>query len=811
MIGRTKLDSVELEDKAADSHVASTDQDRFGKIFRRNMPYGTVTDHGTMFVGFSADQRPLADDAREHGRARRRRPRRAHPLHAARSPARTTSCRRSRPCSGSRVRSSRSGAALLTVDVALLPAVAADDAALVDGLVAVVNEVYATAEDGLWGEGWARTSSTDVAELIRAGQLAAATREGRIVGCIRVHDVADDTSELGLLAAAPSAQGSGVGRALVAFAEEQSRTRGLRAIQLELLVPRDWRHPSKELLKAWYGRMGYGRIRTRDVAEVYPQLVPLLVTPCEIETYEKPLQPGPAPARRRAPAPKGICAKPWGSVWGSPRCPDGRSLRGWSRPSHHTRREVRDDVPDAVPRLPARRAALLIFALLALALGFSAAASAADGGTGTIVVHQRSADGGTAPGGCYRVDRVDGADPGFWGYRCDGQDNAGTDGDVVVSDLPAGTYRLEEETPPPAFKASTGTFSAIVGDGDTATVTRSHDPLPPLRVVTNGEDGKALAGSCWRIHSPGEYEGYIAEACDGDDGANDGTTTFKTIRPGDYEIRHMEAPTPYHRLDDVTPFAMPDAEKTLTFALEREIAPVNTAAPTVTGQAKVGETLTGGRGTWTGTYLEFSESWQRCDAAGATCLTIDGSFGEDSYTLTADDLGKTLRFAVTARNVAGRVSAVSAPVAVMSLEAPANTARPTIAGAVESGQKLVGNPGTWTGAPTFAYQWQHCATDGTTCTDIDRATGSTYTLTTADAGFRMRLVVTARNDAGLGDCRLRRHVAPERRAAQPGAADDQGHARGRRPADRLSGLVDLALRRHAVRLSLASLQRSRHE
>jgi len=60
VIGRTKLDSVELDDKAADSHVASTDQDQFGKIFRRNMPYGTVTDHGTMFVGFSSEQRPLA-------------------------------------------------------------------------------------------------------------------------------------------------------------------------------------------------------------------------------------------------------------------------------------------------------------------------------------------------------------------------------------------------------------------------------------------------------------------------------------------------------------------------------------------------------------------------------------------------------------------------------------------------------------------------------------------------------------------------------------------------------------------------------
>jgi putative iron-dependent peroxidase len=60
VIGRRKLDSVELEDKPADSHVASTDQDRFGKIFRRNMPYGTVTEHGTMFVGFSSDQRPLS-------------------------------------------------------------------------------------------------------------------------------------------------------------------------------------------------------------------------------------------------------------------------------------------------------------------------------------------------------------------------------------------------------------------------------------------------------------------------------------------------------------------------------------------------------------------------------------------------------------------------------------------------------------------------------------------------------------------------------------------------------------------------------
>jgi putative iron-dependent peroxidase len=60
IMGRTKLDSIELENKPADSHVARTDQDEFGNIFRRNMPYGKVDDHGTMFVGFSADQKRLS-------------------------------------------------------------------------------------------------------------------------------------------------------------------------------------------------------------------------------------------------------------------------------------------------------------------------------------------------------------------------------------------------------------------------------------------------------------------------------------------------------------------------------------------------------------------------------------------------------------------------------------------------------------------------------------------------------------------------------------------------------------------------------
>jgi len=60
VIGRRKDDSAELTDKPSDSHVARTDQDVFGKVFRRNMPFGTVMAHGTMFVGFSSEQQRLA-------------------------------------------------------------------------------------------------------------------------------------------------------------------------------------------------------------------------------------------------------------------------------------------------------------------------------------------------------------------------------------------------------------------------------------------------------------------------------------------------------------------------------------------------------------------------------------------------------------------------------------------------------------------------------------------------------------------------------------------------------------------------------
>jgi putative iron-dependent peroxidase len=65
IIGRTKATSVELDEevRGAQSHISRTVIEVEGveqHIFRRNTPFGTATEHGTMFIGFSCEQSRLA-------------------------------------------------------------------------------------------------------------------------------------------------------------------------------------------------------------------------------------------------------------------------------------------------------------------------------------------------------------------------------------------------------------------------------------------------------------------------------------------------------------------------------------------------------------------------------------------------------------------------------------------------------------------------------------------------------------------------------------------------------------------------------
>lgn len=84
--------------------------------------------------------------------------------------------------------------------------------------------------------------------------------------------------------------------------------------------------------------------------------------------------------------------------------------------------------------------------------------------------------------------------------------------------------------------------------------------------------------------------------------------------------------------------------------------------------------------------------------------------------------------------------------------APVNTSPPTIQGSAQLGQRLHADPGTWSGTTpmTFNYKWQRCDSLGNNCSDISSASDRDYTLTSADVGNTVRVVVTAGNSAGTG-------------------------------------------------------------
>ena len=180
-----------------------------------------------------------------------------------------------------------------------------------------------------------------------------------------------------------------------------------------------------------------------------------------------------------------------------------------------------------------------------------------------------------------------------------------------------------------------------------------------------------------------------------------------------------------------------------------ELAPRNTVAPTISGTPAPGQTLTATAGTWVGEPTSFAYQWQRCDAAGAACASIDAATGQ-TYLVSDADVGTTLRVGVTARNGVGSATEISAPTAVVQATgAPVNTAPPTITGTAQVGQTLSATTGTWSGSPTsFAFQWQRCTSAGLDCADIAGASGGTYVVSGSDVGSTLRVVVTATNAMG---------------------------------------------------------------
>jgi hypothetical protein len=182
-------------------------------------------------------------------------------------------------------------------------------------------------------------------------------------------------------------------------------------------------------------------------------------------------------------------------------------------------------------------------------------------------------------------------------------------------------------------------------------------------------------------------------------------------------------------------------------------APAATAVPTITGNARAGQTLTSTTGTFAGSApLTYGRAWQRCDSGGAACVPIAGA-SATTYTPVTADVGTTIRVTVTATNVEGSASSASPATAVIApLSPPVNdlTGLPVISGTVRDGQVLSATDGTWTGTTpiTFTRLWRRCDAGGAACTSL--AGAATHTLTSADVGSTIRVEVTGHNPDGLG-------------------------------------------------------------
>jgi hypothetical protein len=179
-------------------------------------------------------------------------------------------------------------------------------------------------------------------------------------------------------------------------------------------------------------------------------------------------------------------------------------------------------------------------------------------------------------------------------------------------------------------------------------------------------------------------------------------------------------------------------------------APVSTIGPTITGTAAAGQKLTTAAGTWSPAGTSYAYQWQYSADGGSTWTDIP-SATYSYYTLPTSYVGDIVRVRVTATNTYGTTLAYSPSTVTVASGAPVSTVAPKISGTMVVGQRLSASYGTWSPAGTsYTYQWQRSATGSSsgTWTSITSATSSTYTLTTADNGNYVRVVVTAKNTYG---------------------------------------------------------------
>ena len=307
---------------------------------------------------------------------------------------------------------------------------------------------------------------------------------------------------------------------------------------------------------------------------------------------------------------------------------------------------------------------------------------------------------------------------------------------VVVPDESATTYRVR------LADAGRSLRCDVTGTDSTGSTTASSAPVvvptvaPPVAGTVTVTGTAALGGTL--TCSPGTWGGSPAPDLFYDwtrAGTTGSVGTATTYVLSSADVTHAVRCTVTGV--NVAGTASRASSNSVTLAAPPTLkkAPALSSAPS---PPRPGSTLSCSAGSWTGA-VSFQYSFAR------NGVTVQALGAATTHVLTASDVGTSWTCTVRATNAGGSTDATSAALAVPP--APTNVTAPLLSwrNPLRSGTKLSTSTGTWTPtSPTLSYSYAWTR-DGA---PIAGATGSTYTVASADVGHQVRSQVRATSSSG---------------------------------------------------------------
>ncbi len=204
--------------------------------------------------------------------------------------------------------------------------------------------------------------------------------------------------------------------------------------------------------------------------------------------------------------------------------------------------------------------------------------------------------------------------------------------------------------------------------------------------------------------------------------------------------------------------------------------PANVKPPTILGGEQQGDTLVLGHGSWTNSPTGFLDQWLRCNATGEECEAVPGET-DQSYALSAADVGHTLRVEEVAYNRAGESepqdSEASSVITALALMAnPGENLR-----ACSGVEVSFDGTGSTPASQISDYQWEFGDSTGAEGATVEHAYSSpgTYTATltvqrnTEHQSASIKVEVIGCGGVGAGPDKVLIHVQNASKAPITGA------------------------------------------